>query len=56
MRLDFEKNLGLADRVLRAIIGTFLAMLVLGNRVKGWKAVLTKVFTVFMYFEAAAAY
>lgn len=56
MELNFEKNLGDADRVIRIIIGSVLLWLVTLQHISGGWAVFAVVLGVSQYIEAALAY
>lgn len=56
MRLEFRKNLGDTDRVIRAVIGVFLLGWVLTGVATGWWAVVAGVLAVSQFIEAALAY
>jgi len=56
LKLDYRKNLGDLDRVIRTAIGLFLLLLVLSGKATGWLAVVAVVFAVFQFVEAVLAY
>ena len=56
MHLDWEKNLGKADRIIRAVIGLLLIGLVYAKVITGWWAIAAAVFGLFQLVEAYAAY
>jgi len=56
MVLDFKKNLGDFDRIIRATIGLYMIWLVGAGIVSGWWAVAALSFAIFQFVEAAFAY
>jgi len=56
LRLDYKKNLGDQDRVIRTGLGVFLLFLVLAGKATGWWAVAAVVLAAFQFAEAALGY
>ena len=56
MDLDWKKNLGYTDRVIRTVIGLLLLGLVYGKVLTGWWAAAAVAFGLFQFIEAAFAY
>ena len=56
MELDWKKNLGNTDRVIRLVIGIILIGLVLMKTITGWWVVATIVLGVSQLIEAALGY
>lgn len=56
MHLDWEKNLGKTDRMIRAVIGLLLIGLAFTKVITGWGAVAAAAFGLFQLVEAYAAY
>lgn len=56
MVLDFRKNLGNADRVIRSIIGLVLLLLVFSKILTGWLTTIALIFALFQFVEAAMGY
>jgi len=54
--LDWKKNLGNTDRVIRAVIGLLLLALAYGKTLTGWWAAAAVTFALFQFVEAAFAY
>jgi len=54
--LDYKKNLGAFDRIIRTAIGFYTLWLVLSGTVTGWWAVAAFLFVMFNFIEAALAY
>jgi hypothetical protein len=54
--LDYKKNLGTLDRIIRTAIGIYTLWLVITGTVAGWWAVAALVFAIFNFIEAAIAY
>lgn len=56
MHLDWEKNLGNTDRVIRAVLGLLLLGLAFTGTVTGWWAIAAVVLALFQFVEALFAY
>ncbi|WHH58329.1 DUF2892 domain-containing protein [Petroclostridium sp. X23] len=56
MDLDFEKNLGITERIIRAVISLLLLGLAFSKISKKWLATITKVFAIISLVEALFAY
>jgi len=56
VHLQFKKNLGLIDRVIRVIIGLVLLVISMSGIITGWWASAAVVFALFQFLEAALAY
>ncbi len=56
MHLDFNKNLGNSDRLIRVVIGVILVALAVSRMITGWWAVAAVVMALFQFMEAALAY
>ncbi|WP_414714889.1 YgaP family membrane protein [Sporomusa sp.] len=56
MELDWVKNLGTADRIMRIIIGATLLVLVITNNVSGWWATGAVILAIIQFFEAFFGY
>jgi sulfite exporter TauE/SafE len=56
MELDFEKNLGDTDRVIRVVLGAALIWLAILHYISGVWAALAWVFGVSQFIEAAFSY
>lgn len=56
MHLDWKKNLGATDRVLRVMAGFLLLGLVFTGIIKGWWAAAAAVLALFQFIEAVLAY
>lgn len=56
MELDWDKNLGTTDRIIRVLIGTTLLTLVITKNVVGWWATGVIVMAIFQFIEAFFAY
>lgn len=56
MILDFRKNLGTFDRIIRTTIGLYMLWLVYARVVTGWWAAAAFSFAIFQFIEAALAY
>ena len=56
LQLDWEKNLGNTDRVIRAVLGLLLVGLAFTGTVTGWWAVAAVVLALFQFVEALFAY
>lgn len=56
MHLDWEKNLGASDRIIRVAIGLLLAGLSFTGVIKGWWAAAAFALALFQFIEALFAY
>lgn len=56
MHLDWERNLGSTDRVIRFLTALLLLGLVFTQVLSGWWAALAVIFSLFQFLEAALAY
>lgn len=56
MRLDYKKNLGNLDRIIRTAIGLFMFWLVFAGIATGWWAAAAIIFGLFQFVEAGLAY
>lgn len=56
MELDWEKNLGTVDRIIRVIIGATLLTLVITKNIAGWWAIGAIILAIFQFIEAFFAY
>lgn len=56
MDLDWKKNLGNTDRIIRTFIGLLLLALVLTQSITGSWAVVAALFALFQFVEAFFAY
>lgn len=56
MELDWEKNLGTADRIMRMIIGATLLVLVITNNVTEWWATGAVILAIVQFIEALFGY
>ncbi|MCK8816922.1 DUF2892 domain-containing protein [Natroniella sulfidigena] len=56
MELDFEKNLGEMDRIIRLIIGFLLIFSVYYWNLVGWLAVVIVIVAISQFIEAAFSY
>lgn len=56
MKLDFQRNLGVKDRVIRIVIGLILVSLAMMRIATGWMASITIIIAVFLIFEATIGY
>jgi len=56
VEIDWEKNLGTTDRIIRVLIGATLLALVITKNVVGWWATGASVLAVFQFIEAFSAY
>lgn len=56
MRIEWKKNLGAFDRVIRVIIGLYLLYLVFSSAVTGLWAVVAAILALSQFVEAALAY
>lgn len=56
MQLDFQRNLGVTDRVIRILIGLVLISLAAMQLASGWLASIAILFAVFLILEAAIGY
>ncbi len=56
MNLDWKRNLGNTDRIIRTLIGLLLLALVYTKAITGWWAVAAVAFALFQFIEAYFAY
>lgn len=56
VKLDWEKNLGTTDRIIRIVIGATLLGLVITKNVAGWWATGAVILAIFQFIEASFAY
>jgi len=56
LHLDWEKNLGNTDRLIRAVLGLLLLGLAFTGTVTGWWAAAAVVLALFQFVEALFAY
>ena len=56
MHLDWGKNLGNTDRLIRFLLALLLLALVFTKTITGWWAALAFLFSLFQFVEAAFAY
>ncbi|MDT8900140.1 DUF2892 domain-containing protein [Anaeroselena agilis] len=56
MNLDWEKNLGTTDRIIRIAFGATLLALVMTKSVAGWWVTGAVVLAIFQFIEAFFAY
>lgn len=56
VKLDWEKNLGTTDRIIRIVIGATLLALVMTKSVTGWWATGAVILAIFQFIEAFFAY
>ncbi|MFZ5650044.1 MAG: YgaP-like transmembrane domain [Bacillota bacterium] len=56
MHLDWEKNLGAADRIIRVLIGLLLIGLTSTGIIKGWWAAAAGVLALIQFIDAFFAY
>ncbi|OPX83500.1 MAG: hypothetical protein A4E53_04585 [Pelotomaculum sp. PtaB.Bin104] len=56
MNLDWKKNLGNTDRLIRVAIGLLLMGLAYTKIITGWWATVGIIFALFQFIEAAFAY
>lgn len=56
MNLDFNKNLGNTDRIIRAATGLVLMTLVFTKVLKGWQAILATIISICQFFDAIFSY
>lgn len=56
MKLNFKKNLGQTDRVIRTLLGIILIALVVGKVLTGWLGILLTVFAIFLFVDAFFSY
>ncbi|MCK8827259.1 DUF2892 domain-containing protein [Natroniella acetigena] len=56
MELDFEKNLGRRDRIVRVVIGFLLLFLVYYWNLIGWLAIVIVIAAISQFIEAAFSY
>ena len=56
MEIDWEKNLGDTDRMIRIVIGTTLIALVVTKSVTGWWVTGAIILAIFQFIEASFAY
>ena len=56
MILQFKRNLGVTDRVIRIVIGLLLVSLVIMHIIMGWMAIAAICFAGIIIFEATIGY
>ena len=56
MELNFKKNLGTTDRIIRTLAGIILIFLVIGKVLTGWLGILLAVFAIFLFVDAFFSY
>lgn len=56
MKLDWKKNLGTFDRIVRVMIGLYLLSLFFSQALSGFWAAAAIVLALFQFLEAALAY